>query len=51
MAIEYLDKNSYWKAKIKWEPPRKWYKNKEDLGVYLNKRVKNKYGIYRKRTF
>ena len=47
MAIEYLDQTEYWKAIISWMPPRKWYKDENDPGVYLDKKIKNYCGVYR----
>ena len=45
MALIPLNKDDYWKATILWQPPCKW--NKEDKGVYLNKKYRGEYGIYR----
>ena len=46
MAIELLDKNDYWQAKIDWSPLRKWHRHTE-VGVDLSSDTISEYGIYR----
>jgi len=44
MKIQQLSKVEYWKATLRWSPPRKWYRGE---GVDLPSELKDLTGLYR----